>query len=206
MIRINLLGSAKPKNRKPVIEATGGVSIMFAGTLIMLALALGGNGYYYWNLQRDNSSLQANLHKAEAENRRLADVKASYLEQEKVRDNYKRRVDVIDKLRQDQQGPVKLLKMMQDTVNSTDEVWLDLMTDNGSSVELKGSALSVNAVANLMRNLQNTGNFKSVELKETNQNDAVKDIQVFKFTLECEKGPGTQPPPPQPRQKPGVKS
>jgi len=206
MIRINLLGAAKPKRgKKPVIETTGGVSVVFAGTLIMLALAVGGNSYYYWNLQRGKAKTESELHKAEVENRRLADVKASYLEREKVKDNYKRRVDVIDKLRQDQLGPVNLLSMIGKTVDSTDEVWLYLMTDSGTNVELKGAALSVHAVADLMRNLQNTGYFKTVELKETVQDAKIKDVQAFEFTLECEKGitgpTASQPPPDAPGKK-----
>jgi len=53
---------------------------------------------------------------------------------------------------------------------------------------LEGTALSTDAVANLMANLQKTGFFKSVEIKETYQDDAIKDMQAFQFTLTCEKG------------------
>jgi Tfp pilus assembly protein PilN len=188
MIRINLLGAAKQKKgKKPVIEATGGVSTLFAGTLIMLALAGAGNGYYYWKVQRDKVKIENELHQAEMENRRLSEVKASYLEREKVKDNYKRRVDVIDELRKAQMGPVSLLNMIGDTVNSTDEVWLNTMTDEGSTIELKGRALSVHGVADLMRKLQGTGYFKTVEMKETFQDSAQKDLQAFVFTMSCEK-------------------
>lgn len=192
MIRINLLGAAKPKKgKKPVIAATGGVSLLFAGTLIIVGSAIAGNGYYYWKLQRDATSIESELRKADVENRRLADVKTSYLEREKAKDNYKRRVDVIDRLRQDQLGPVSLLNMIGRTVNSTDQVWLYTMQDTGSGVELKGASLSVHGVADLIRNLQNTGYFKNVELKETFQDPEIKEIQAFQFTLNCEKQ-GTQ--------------
>ena len=42
--------------------------------------------------------------------------------------------------------------------------------------------------ANLIANLQKTGFFKNVEIKETFQDDAIKDMQAFQFTLTCEKG------------------
>jgi Tfp pilus assembly protein PilN len=188
MIRINLLGAARPKKgKKPVIEATGGVSTFFAGTLIMLALTGAGNGYYWWKMQRDTQKIDAELRRAEIENRRLSDVKASYVEREKVKDNYKRRVDVIDELRKGQLGPVSLLNMIGTTVNSTDEVWLSMMTDNGPTIELKGTALSVHGVADLMRNLQNTGYFKTVEMKEAYQDATSKDMQTFIFSMTCEK-------------------
>jgi Tfp pilus assembly protein PilN len=61
------------------------------------------------------------------------------------------------------------------------------MKDNGATIDLDGIALSADAVANLMTNLQKSGNFRSVEIKETLQDDQVKDMQAFLFTLTCEK-------------------
>jgi Tfp pilus assembly protein PilN len=40
-----------------------------------------------------------------------------------------------------------------------------------------------------MRNLQKTGFFKSVEIQETFQDDQIKEIQAFQFTLMCELAP-----------------
>jgi Tfp pilus assembly protein PilN len=48
-------------------------------------------------------------------------------------------------------------------------------------------ALSIDAVANLMANLKRTGYFKNVEMKESYQDDQVKTMQAFVFTLVCEK-------------------
>lgn len=188
MIRINLLGTAKPKKgKKPVIEATGGVSVVFVGVLLMVALAAAVNGYYWWNVNREKVRIENELHRAEVENRRLSEVKASYLEREKVKDNYKRRVDVIDQLRNGQTGPVSLMNMISDTVNSTDEVWLNVMTDDGPSIEVRGTALSVHGVADLMKKLQTTGFFKEVTIKETYQDSSVKEMQAFVFSMTCEK-------------------
>ena len=126
---------------------------------------------------------------AEQKNRELADVKARFLERQAQADNYKRRVDVIDSLRAAQNGgPVKLLAMLGETVNNTEAVWLSKMDDSGASVSLEGTALSTDAVANLIANLQKTGYFKNVEIKETYQDDRIKDMQAFQFTLTCEKG------------------
>jgi Tfp pilus assembly protein PilN len=48
-------------------------------------------------------------------------------------------------------------------------------------------ALSTDAVANLISNLQKTGYFKNIEIKETYQDEQVKTMQAFQFTLTCEK-------------------
>jgi Tfp pilus assembly protein PilN len=118
----------------------------------------------------------------------LSDVKARFLERQRQADAYKRRVDVIDQLRNSQTGPVNLLAMLGETVNGTEAVWLRKMDDTGPTITLDGTALSSDAVANLIGNLQKTGFFKTVEIKETYQDDQIKDMQAFQFTLTCEKG------------------
>jgi hypothetical protein len=40
-----------------------------------------------------------------------------------------------------------------------------------------------------MANLRKTGAFKTVEIKETLQDAAVKEVQAFKFELNCEMDP-----------------
>jgi Tfp pilus assembly protein PilN len=96
-------------------------------------------------------------------------------------------VDVIDGLRQNQTGPVNLLAMLGETVNNTEAVWLNKMDDTGPIVRLEGTALSTDAVANLIANLQKTGDFKTVEIDETFQDETIKDMQAFQFTLNCDK-------------------
>ena len=88
-----------------------------------------------------------------------------------------------------QSGPVDLLTTVSATVNNTDEVWLVAMSDAGNNVNVEGTALSSNAVANLMTNLMKTGYFKTVEIKEAYQDEAEKKLQAFNFSLICEKLP-----------------
>jgi Tfp pilus assembly protein PilN len=85
-------------------------------------------------------------------------------------------------------APVNLLAMLGQTVNNTEAVWLSKMDDTGPTVRLEGTALSTDAVANLIANLQKTGFFKSVEIDETYQDEQVKDMQAFQFSLNCQKG------------------
>ena len=94
---------------------------------------------------------------------------------------------MIDQLRKTQAGPLNLLTMIGDTVNGTDAVWLEKMNDAGSTIKLEGQALSANAVANLVKNLQKTGYFKTVELDESLQDNQNKEMQAFIFKLTCEK-------------------
>ena len=82
---------------------------------------------------------------------------------------------------------MNLLAMVGETVNNTEAVWLNNLKDEGGSVAIEGMALTPDAVANLISNLQKTGYFRNVEIKETMQDETIKDMQAFQFTLTCEK-------------------
>jgi type IV pilus assembly protein PilN len=193
MIRINLLGSPKPKGgKKSVAVSMPSIDIgSFASPLLQVVavLAIVGaiNGVYWYRLDHEKKSIESQMRIAEQKNRELADIKARYLERQRQADAYKRRVDVIDQLRSNQTGPVNLLAMVGETVNNTEAVWLNSMLDEGNNVAINGMALSSDAVANLISNLQKTGYFRNIEIKETSQDESVKDMQAFQFTLTCEK-------------------
>jgi len=194
MIRINLLETSKGKGKRgssgptmPAMEMGDMGSPKLKVLVVILVAGVLNFGYWY-RLDQQSKSIAKQMSAAEQKNRELSDVKARYLERQTQANNYKRRVDVIDSLRAGQAGPVNLLAMLGETVNGTEAVWLSKMDDQGTSVNLEGTALSTDAVANLIANLQKTGFFKTVEIKETFQDDAIKDMQAFQFTLTCEKG------------------
>jgi Tfp pilus assembly protein PilN len=197
MIRINLLGVPKKTTRggrrASTVAATGGggegsstviLGLIFVGALAVLI------GIAHITVQREHDTLEKNLQKAVLENQRLADVKAKYEASKRKADMYERRVRVIDELKSAQSGPVDLLNLVADTINGTDAVWLETMTNDGKTLNFTGMALSPNSVADLMANLRKTGAFRTVEIKETSQDSAVKEVQAFKFELICEMNTG----------------
>jgi Tfp pilus assembly protein PilN len=192
MIRINLLGSPKPKGKKgpaftmPTFEVgnLGGPIVQVSAVLLIAGVI---NVGYWYQLDREKQSIEVKMRVAEQKNRELADIKARYMERQRQADSYKRRVDVIDQLRSNQSGPVNMLSMIGDTINGTEAVWLNSMQDQGANVAIDGTALSSDAVANLISNLQKTGFFRNIEIKESYQDEGIKDMQAFQFTLTCEK-------------------
>jgi type IV pilus assembly protein PilN len=192
MIQINLLGTPKPKSKRsraaiaaPAMEL-GEVGSPAMKILVALVLAGGINAAYWHQLDHQSVVIAAGMKVAEQHNRELAGVKTKYLERQKQADNYKHRVDVIDQLRKAQTGPVNLLNTIGQTVNGTEAVWLNSMKTQGANISIQGMALSADAVANLIENLQKTGYFKDIEIKETFQDESVKDMQAFQFELTCE--------------------
>jgi Tfp pilus assembly protein PilN len=196
MIKINLLENSKGKNKRgggggpsmPTMEMGDMGSPKLKMLVVLVVVGLFNLGYWY-RLDHEAKATASQMKVAEQKNRELADVKARFMERQAQADNYKRRVDVIDGLRAAQNGgPVTLMAMLGETVNNTEAVWLNKMDDQGPNVSLEGMALSTDAVANLIANLQKTGFFRTVEIKETYQDDTIKDMQAFQFTLTCEKG------------------
>ncbi len=194
MIRINLSSLAPPKTKRgkrpaaPTISVPGeGPGMLFLGVIFTL-LVVGACALLQLWVTRQHDSLQRELNAALAENQRLAEVKAKYDASKRKAEMFERRVKVIDELKEAQKGPINMLNVVADTVNKTDAVWLDSMTNDGKSVDFVGMALSADAVADLMANLRKTGAFKTVEIKETSQDASVKEMQAFKFELICEIG------------------
>jgi len=193
MIRINLLEAPKPKNKRSAMPSMPTMEVGDVGSprlkvLVAFGLAAAFNLYTWYHLDAEKKLIAQNMVQAEQKNRELADVKQRYMARQREAENYKRRVDVIDQLRNNQAGPVNLMAMVGETINNTEAVWLNTMKDSGSSVDIEGMALSSDAVANLISNLQKTGYFRTVEMKESVQDETVKDMQAFQFTLTCEKG------------------
>ncbi len=190
MIRINLLSIPKSKRGKrtaaaPAVSGSGPNLMIVA--LVLVVLTAGFNLGWWYKLNREGQHIAADMAKAEKENRELLQVKARVEQKNKQAEAYQRRVDVIDRLRAAQSGPKELLAMIGDTVNGTDAVWLNKMNEDGPNINIEGTALSIDAVANLMANLKRTGYFKTVEMKESYQDDTVHTMQAFVFTLVCEK-------------------
>ena len=191
MIRINLLSLPRSKRGKRTVVAApavagSGPNLMVAALVVIVLTAAVNLGWWY-KLTHESRRIAADMVKAEKENRELLQVKTRVEQKNKQVDQYQRRVDVIDRLRAQQSGPKDLLTMIGDTVNSTDAVWLNKMNDDGANISIEGTALSIDAVANLMANLKHTGCFKNVEMKESYQDDQVRSMQAFVFTLVCEK-------------------
>jgi Tfp pilus assembly protein PilN len=200
MIKINLLENSKGKGKRgssgpsmPTMEMgdMGSPKLKILVIVVIVGLV---NLIYWHQLDHLSKEIDSKMKLAEQRNRELADVKAKFLDRQNQANLYQRRVDVIKQLHDGQTGPVNLMAMMGETINNTEAVWLNKMDDQGTSVSLEGTALSTDAVANLIANLQKTGFFRNVEIKETYQDEQIKEMQAFQFTLTCDKAAGENQP------------
>ncbi len=194
MIRIDLRGLPKPKKGRraaaaaaPEFGAAEGPSKVVL-LLVVLLLAGGPIAGSMWYLDREAKQIEEKTAAADRELKTLLQVKTRVEQKQRLVDTYRTRVKVIDQLRTAQGAePVSLLSTVGDVVNKTDAVWLGAMKDEGTQIAVEGVAMSHSAVANLITNLKKTGYFQNVELKETVQDEQAKELDLFNFTLACEK-------------------
>jgi Tfp pilus assembly protein PilN len=193
MIQINLLGVPKPKKGKRGGGGAAAAAPAGEGMSPIVFIALGlliGAGIWWgmsWRVGAERDRIAKEMKVAQAEAADLAATKAAFDEKNRQMQAYQQRIDVINNLRKAQTGPVDLLNEVSNTVGQTDAVWLNKMIEDPNNINLDGNALSAHAVANLIASLKNSGYFDSVEMKETIQDDRVKDMQQFNFTLTCAK-------------------
>src|SRR5438270_1797135 len=193
MIRINLLGLPRQKKGKrgsaaaavPDMPGEGPSALIFL--VAGLVIGLGVLWYFNNDASKKADKLAQDITAANNEGANLAGVKVKYEQRKIEADAFDKRVKVIDQLRQDQAGPVKMLNTIGESVNNTDAVWLSEMTEKDNVLNIDGTALSTIAVANLITTLKHTGYFKTVEIKSAAQDAASKEMQAFQFTLVCER-------------------
>jgi len=180
MIRINLLGRPRPKVKRRV--ALAGtlqlvlfvVPVLVAVVVLVLQLVL---------IKSDIAKLQTDIEQKESEKRTMAQLEKEIKEYEEEQRRLQGRLDVIENLKRNQAGPVRLLEAVGNTVSLTETLWLTNMDEQAdSTIQFKGVAASVDAVANFITNLNRSGYFQNVEMKESVQKEK-EGLVNFEFTL-----------------------
>src|ERR1700675_4499678 len=114
MIRINLLGAQKGKNKRSAASTAAVMEVGDVGSptlkiLVVLILAALVNAGYWYQLDKQHRDIATKMEAANRKNAELADVKARYLERQREAENYKRRVGALDQLPAPQAGRVTVL-------------------------------------------------------------------------------------------------
>jgi Tfp pilus assembly protein PilN len=186
MIRINLLGLKKDttRSRMPSVSFEGAKStVIFA---VVLVLAVGVLAGRYLLLTSEGERLRTEIKAADAEKTRLARVKTELDQFEQRRELLTHRISMIEALKKDQTGPVNALNALADTVEASGTLWLTAFDTTGRRLRIDGVAASVKTVADFITNLNRSGQFANVEIRDTYEDDRNKDLTVFMFSITAE--------------------
>ncbi len=161
MIRINLLESERAAASKPKGAAggTAGGGASAAGPYIPLiaatALAVLGSGYFWWSMTSEITDTQAKIEVAKAEVAKLEVERAKKEELERKRKSFQDQVNLIERLKAQQGGPVRMLDEISKAL--PDFVWLTRIEQAGATIKITGEASNNNSIADFLNNLQRAG-------------------------------------------------
>src|SRR5438552_3006820 len=187
MIRINLLGQAKPKASRRQVDTGAALPVLFiAAGLVFGCLIL---GYLYYSWQRQLTEENNRIKALQAQKTDLEQIKLQVEAFEKQKQVLQQRVSTIEQLQRDRTGGQELLDQIANTVSRTENLWLTEMVRKGNTLSLEGSSASINAVANFITALKRSGYFQKVEIKESKQDDKNLAVQTFTFQMTAEVSP-----------------
>jgi len=181
MIRINLLGQARPKAPRRAVPLEATLQLLMLGLALLFAL---GVLWYHWNqMESDVKKKQDEIAKLQSEKAKLESVKAQVAAFEIQSAALQQRINVIEELQRNRTGGQALLDAVANTVARTDSLWLTSLSRKGNALTIDGSAASITAVANFITQLKRSGKFDQVEIKESHEDDKIPGVQTFVFSL-----------------------
>jgi type IV pilus assembly protein PilN len=206
MIRINLLGQARPKAAKQAVPLEATVQILlFAAAVAVAAVVL---VVVYMSQNRQLEETRSRIRDLQAEKASLTQIKNDVDKFESQRAVLQQRIDVIETLQKNRSGAQDLLQMVANTVVRVDALWLTSIERTGDALAIEGEAGSINAVANFITELKRSGYFTNVEIKDAKENDIRPSVETYGFSMSVSVAPPangapatkatgtTQPPPP----------
>lgn len=187
MIKINLVREGRAVRGAGAAQAApagGGAGGGNLNNLLVIGLLvaglLGAGGYWFVENRKLNEREQT-VRDRQAEADKLDAIIKSVDEYTKKKDSLQRRVDLINQLKQNQKGPVRI--MDQISKDLPDLVWLDKMNIAAGAITVSGRGLNPNAIANFVENIKNDTYFEEPELSNMVQATAVPPVYTFDMTF-----------------------
>ena len=183
MMRINLLGGPK------VVAAAAAPSSAVAPSAIIIAgvtfVALGlVSLIFFFVLRSQIQNLDTKIKAQETEKLRLAGVKAQAEAYEKTLNDLQQRKDTVDALARSRVGPVELMRSLGTTATRANDLYLVSVGHSGDRLVIRGQSNSVESIANFLAQLEQSGSFSDVRLRQSFQNNKGTRVS-YDFNLDC---------------------
>ena len=176
MIKINLVregravrGAGAAPTAAAVSAAGGGAGANANNIIIVACLVVGllaALGYWFF-FKRELKQRQEIADQRGAEAQKLEPIIKEVEQYQTRKDSLQQRVDLINQLKQNQKGPVRI--MDQISRDLPDLVWLDTMDITSGKVNLAGRGLNPNAIALFIENVKNDPYFEEPQVGAVTQ-------------------------------------
>jgi Tfp pilus assembly protein PilN len=179
MIKVNLLRDHAVRNRKksfalPQLPREG---LIFAAVIIIIAASM-----TLWTVQvlrqiNQCQEMQKNLKIKEARLKELAKDAEKF---EALTQMRQKRIAVIEKLKENQTGPVLLLNKIIESLPNSSAIWLTSLTQKSDRVKIIGFTQKPEIIPDFLSNLMISGIFKTVDL------DIIEaQKEASRFSISC---------------------
>lgn len=188
MIKINLLA----EGRRPVVarksktQLVGGGGRDVGNLLLVAGLVLGllaSAGWYLW-VQAKLSGKKTEVAAAQREVEELQQVIKEVEDYKIKKAELERKIDVINGLKANQRGPVQIMDHISRSLPEL--LWLTALDVAPATINLKGTAFNMSAIANLIDNLDKVEEFTEPILNDATQKvvrGARTTVYDFKINL-----------------------
>jgi type IV pilus assembly protein PilN len=191
MIKINLLPVRATKKKETARQQL----YIF---VIVLAVYVGLGFLVYSYEMIKIKTTRDDINRSTQEVQRLKSVIGEIDNIKRLKDEVKKKLDILNRLRKEKTGPaIRLAKLSEAT---PEKVWLTKYAENGGHVSIAGIAFNEDLIANFMRNLQASDDFINVALLVSEQVD-YHGVKAKRFDISCALNPNTKDQPPQPAKK-----
>lgn len=181
MIKVNLLKDHAIRPRKT--PATPKASRMGLILLSIVVLVAGAMGFWTLRVRRQVQTGKERREELRREEARLQTLKKEITKFEKLKQQRQSRIDVIEKLKANQTGPVLLLNKVIQSIPRDGALWLTSLSQKSETIKIIGYTQHTEVIPDFMSNLMTCGIFQSVDLELI---EAQKDAS--KFSLVCISG------------------
>ncbi len=173
MIKINLLPVRAAKKKETAVQQI----IIFVAVIAIVAVVV-MSLYFVKRVQ-----IAATRNDITTANNRISELKAKIgkLEELKsLKEQVKKKLDVLTQLRNNKTGPANRLATLSDL--TPNQLWLTGYNENGSDVKISGIAYTEELIAQFMRALEASNDYVSVELTVSEQTE-IAGTKLKKFEL-----------------------
>lgn len=175
MIKINLLPVRAAKKKETAVQQ---IAIFCVSLVVVLAVVMGM--YFVKRMQ-----ITATRNEITAANDKINELKKKIgkLEELKsLKDQVKKKLDVLTQLRKNKSGPAQRLATL--STITPDQLWLTAYSESGADVRLSGLALNEELIATFMRSLESSADYMNVELLVSEQNESA-GAKLKRFDIAC---------------------
>ncbi len=184
MIKINLVregravrgGGAAPAAAPSGAGGAGGNINNIIAIGLFLAAAIGA-GIWWFTKNNELKSKQDLVSSKQAEAQKLEAIIKDVENYQKRKDSLQKRIDLINQLKQNQKGPVRVMDRISQDL--PDLVWLDRLTLGPGTVALNGRGLNPNAIANFVDNVKNDPLFDEPEVGSVSMVSVIPLVYSF---------------------------